>query len=494
VTLLLWTLVAPVVTALLGVLPGPRWIKEATLVGGLAVTFVLSIGTAGDFLAGSTPSAFGDALRVDGLSALVLVLSALVGLLSGAYSVGYLRRNDARGLVSPWRRREFDALVPLYVFAMLLVSVSNNLGILWIAVELTTLVSVFLVAFHNRDTSLEAAWKFLVLGSLGLAFALLGTVLIFASGRGVLGEGMAGLHWTRLVALARELHPFTLKLGVVFALVGYGTKAGLAPMHTWKPDAYREAPSPAGVLMAVGMLNGALYCMLRVHLIAKAALGPEFSGGLLLALGLLSVAVATPFILIQWNLKRLLAYSSVEHVGIMALGVGLGTEAATFGALLHMTYHTLAKPLSFFSAGTLAQLHRSSDFDEIGPGTLGRAPVASALFILAVVIITGSPPFGIFFSEMTILKAGFAGPHTVATSVFLGCLVLLFCGFFYQVGRLVLGAQPTGQRPAPDPERLDAGSAVTLVAAALAVGSAFYLPAGLLDLLHAAVRVVEGGP
>jgi len=493
VTLLLWTLLAPVVTALLGVLPAPRWIKEANLVGGLAVTLVLSIGTAGEFLAGSTPSAFGDALRVDGLSALVLVLSALVGLLSGAYSVGYLRRNDARGLVSPWRRREFDALVPLYAFAMLLVSVSNNLGLLWIGVELTTLVSVFLVAFHNRDTSLEAAWKFLVLGSLGLAFALLGTVLLFASGQGVLGEGMSGLHWTRLHALARELHPLTLKLGVVFALVGYGTKAGLAPMHTWKPDAYREAPSPAGVLMAVGMLNGALYCLLRVHLIAKAALGQEFSGGLLLALGLLSVAVATPFILIQWNLKRLLAYSSVEHIGIMALGVGLGAEAATFGALLHMTYHTLAKPLAFFSAGTLAQLHRSSDFDEIGPGTLGRAPVTSALFLLAAVIMTGSPPFGLFFSEMTILQAGFAGPHTLAVSVFLGCLVLLFCGFFYQVGRLVLGAQPPAQGQAPDPEQFDPGSAVTLAAAVLAVVSAFYLPQGLLELVHAAARVVEGG-
>jgi hydrogenase-4 component F len=493
VTLLLWTLLVPVVTALLGVLPVPRWLKEANLVGGLAVTFVLSILTANEFLAGGTPSAFDDALRVDGLSALVLVLSALVGLLSGAYSVGYLRRNEARGLVSPWRRREFDALVPLYVFAMLLVSVSNNLGIMWIAVELTTLVSVFLVAFHNRDTSLEAAWKFLVLGSLGLAFALLGTVLLFASGRGVLGADMSGLHWTRLFSLAGELHPFTLKLGVVFALIGYGTKAGLAPMHTWKPDAYREAPSPAGVLMAVGMMNGALYCILRVHLIAKAALGPDFSGALLLALGLLSVAVATPFILVQWNLKRLLAYSSVEHVGIMALGVGLGAEAATFGALLHMTYHTLAKPLSFFSAGTLAQLHRSSDFNDICPGTLGRAPVTSALFLLAVVIITGSPPFGIFFSEMIILKAGFAGPHVLATSAFLGCLVLLFCGFFYQVGRLVLGAQLVAQRHAPDPELLDVGGAVAVVAAVLAVGSAFYLPPGLLDLVHAAARVVEVG-
>jgi hydrogenase-4 component F len=494
VPILLWTLLVPAVTALLGVLPLPRRLREANLVGGLAVTLALSIATASDFLAGRLPSAFDDALRVDGLSALVLVLSGLVGLLSGAYSVGYLRRNEARGLVSPWRRREFDALVPLYVFAMLLVSVSNNLGILWIAVELTTLVSVFLVAFHNRDTSLEAAWKFLVLGSLGLAFALLGTVFLFASARGALGEGMSSLHWTRLVGLADELHPFTLKLGVVFALIGYGTKAGLAPMHTWKPDAYREAPSPAGVLMAVGMMNGALYCLLRVHLISKAALGPNFSGGLLLALGLLSVVVATPFILIQWNLKRLLAYSSVEHVGIMAMGVGLGAEAATFGALLHMTYHTLAKPLSFFSAGTLAQLHRSSDFDDISPGTLGRAPVASVLFVVAVVIITGSPPFGLFFSEMMILQAGFAGPHTAAVALFLGCLVLLFCGFFYQLGRLVLGGQPGEERAAPEAERLDAGSAVTLVAATLAVGSAFYLPRGLLDLIHSAVRVVEGGP
>jgi hydrogenase-4 component F len=263
-------------------------------------------------------------------------------------------------------------------------------------------------------------------------------------------------------------------------------------MHTWKPDAYREAPSPAGVLMAVGMLNGALYCLVRIHLIAKAALGPAFSGGLLLGLGLLSVAVATPFVLIQWNLKRLLAYSSVEHVGIMAIGLGLGAEPATFGALLHMVYHSLAKPLSFFSAGTLAQLHRSSDFDSIGSGTLGRAPVASALFLLAAIIITGSPPFGIFFSEMMILRAGFAGPHTGAVALLLACLVLLFCGFLYQVGRLVLGPQP--ERPsAAEAERLDAGSAVTLVSAILAVVSAFYLPPWLLELLRAAVLVVETG-
>ena len=377
----------------------------------------------------------------------MLVLCGFVGLLSGVYGVGYLRRNEARGLITPRMRREFFGLMPAYVFAILFVSVSNNLGILWIAVELTTLASVFLVTFHDRDTSLEAAWKFLMLGSLGLAFALLGTVLIFASGQGQLGEGMAALHWTRLMRAAPTLHPFTLRLGVVFALIGYGTKAGLAPMHTWKPDAYGEAPSPAGVLMAVGMLNAALYCVLRIHTISSASLGPAFSGGLLLTLGLLSVLVATPFILIQWNLKRLLAYSSIEHVGIIAIGFGLGAKAGVFGALLHMTYHTLAKPVAFFSAGTLAQLHSSSNFDRIGSGTFSRAPIASALFVLSAVMITGSPPFGLFFSEMVILRSGFLGGHTRVTAVFLAALIVLFCGFAYQVGthRARAAARPRRQ-------------------------------------------------
>jgi hydrogenase-4 component F len=505
VPLLVWTLVVPLVTAAIGSLGGPRRFREAAMVGGLALTFGLCLATAGQFLGGQIPSAFDEALRVDGLSALVLVLCGFVGLLSGVYSVGYLRRNDATGWATPRMRLKFFALIPTYVFAMLLVSVSNNLGIMWIAVELTTLASVFLITMHDEDTSLEAAWKFLVLGSLGLGFALLGTVLMFAAGQGDLGDGMSALHWTTFIQAAPRLHPFTLRLGVVFALIGYGTKAGLAPMHTWKPDAYREAPSPAVVLMAVGMLNGALYCILRVHLISKAAIGADFSGGLLLTLGLLSVLVAMPFILIQWNLKRLLAYSSIEHVGIMAIGVGLGSELAVFGALLHMTYHSLAKPVSFFSAGTIAQLHGSSDFDRIGRGTIGRAPIASALFVLAAVMVTGSPPFGLFFSEMTILRAGFTGPHVGVTAVFLAALVVLFCGFAYQVGRLVLGPQPasaSGFGAASSdaaagvtaaPERFDLALGTAIAAAIIAIVSAFYLPGPLMALIRAATNVVWRG-
>jgi hydrogenase-4 component F len=493
VHLLVWTLVVPLVTGAIGAVGGSRRFRETTMIGGLALTFAMCMLVARRFLDGAIPAAFGDALRVDGLGALVLVLCAFTGLISGVYGVGYLRRNEERGLITPRMRREFFGLVPAFVFAILLVSVSNNLGILWIAVELTTLTSVFFVTFHDRDTSLEAAWKFLMLGSLGLAFALLGTVLLFASGQGHLGEGMAALHWTRLMQVAPQLHPFTLRLGVVFALIGYGTKAGLAPMHTWKPDAYGEAPSPAGVLMAVGMLNAALYCVLRIHMISSAALGPSFSSWLLLMLGLLSVLIATPFILIQWNLKRLLAYSSIEHVGIMAIGLGLGVKAGVFGALLHMTYHTLAKPVAFFSAGSLAQRYSSSDFDTIGGGTIGGAPITSTLFVIAAIMITGSPPFGMFFSEMIILKAGFLGSHATITAIFLAALIVLFCGFAYQVGRLVLGPSHEPASGALPPERIDLSLGTALVAAALAIVSAFYLPGPLLALIHAAADVVWGG-
>jgi hydrogenase-4 component F len=205
------------------------------------------------------------------------------------------------------------------------------------------------------------------------------------------------------------------------------------------------------------------------------------------------VLIATPFVLIQWNLKRLLAYSSIEHVGIMALGVGLGVEVGVFGALLHMTYHSLAKPVALFSAGTLGQLHGSSDFNRIGTGTFARAPIASGLLVLAAVIITGSPPFGLFFSEMTILRAGFVGAHETATSVFLAALIVLFCGFAFQIGRLVLGSPRDPAEGAPVLEHFDLGLGTAVVAAVLAIVSAFYLPSSLMALIRAATQVVWSG-
>lgn len=482
----------PVVTGVLGAVGGPPRAKDTIFVLGMVFTFALALLTANQFLRGERVAAFDDTLLVDGLSALVLTLCGFIGAVSSIYGVAYLQRNAARGLVTTRMRREFHALIPAYVFAMLLIAASNNLGVMWIAVELTTLASVFLIAVHDRDTSLEAAWKFLMLGSLGLGFALFGTVLLFASAHGTLGEDMTALHWTRFISSAPDLEPFTLRLGIVFTLIGYGTKAGLAPMHTWKPDAYREAPSPVGVLMAAGMVNAALYCVVRMHLISKAALGPEFSGALLIALGLMSVLIAVPFVLVQWNLKRLLAYSSIEHAGIMAIGIGFDAPAAVFAALLHMTYHSVMKPVAFFSAGTIAQLHRSSDLAAIGRSTLAATPVASALLLLAGVMITGSPPFGLFFSELGILHSGFSSAHAGAAAVLLAAIVVLFCGFAYQIGRLVFGPRDTARAQTSDFETIDLGALVTLTAAGVAVALSFYAPASVLALIRAAASVVQG--
>jgi hydrogenase-4 component F len=422
-------------------------------------------------------------LAADPLGRLVLVVSSLLFFGCSIYAVGYLSYRMDRG------NRIIVPCLLVFLSAMTLAALARHLGLLWLAVETTTLASAPLIYYNRNRLSIEATWKYLMICSVGIALAMLG--ILFVAYAALHGGVPVSLQLDDLMARAGTFSRPWLHAGFVFLLVGFGTKMGLAPLHSWKPDAYGEAPGLVGALLAGGLTSVAFLAILRGMQIMAAAGDLILARQAMLGLGLLSLALAAVFMIRQPDMKRLLAYSSVEHVGIMAVGFGLGSELATFGALLHMTYHTLAKPVAFFSAGTIAQLHSSSNFDEIGPGTLGRTPAASALFLLAAVIITGSPPFGLFFSEMTILKAGFAGPHTAATGLFLACLVLLFCGFFYQVGRLVLGEQPTPTRVF-ELERFDAGLVTTVLAATLAVVSAFYLPQGLLDLIHAAARVVEG--
>ena len=413
----------------------------------------------------------------------------IVGLLSGVYGIGYLRRNEARGLVTPRMRREFYGLIPAYVFAMLLVSVSNSLGIM----DRGRADDVGVGVPDHVSRSRHLARSRMEISGAGQPRPRLCPAGDRAHVRvraRFARRRHGALQWTRFMQVAPELHPFTLRLGVVFALIGYGTKAGLAPMHTWKPDAYREAPSPAVVLMAVGMLNGALYCVLRIHLISTASLGPEFSEGLLLTLGLLSVLIATPFVLIQWNVKRLLAYSSIEHVGIMAIGMGLGASGGVRGAVAHDLSLAGETRGALFCRHTVpvAQLlelrpHRAGNVHaRAGHECSARARHGDH---------HGLSPFGLFFSEMTILRAGFSGAHPTATAVFLAALIVLFCGFAYQVGHLVLGPpRDPADRRKPQPERFDAAMATVIAAAAIAVVSAFYLPAPLMALIRAATQVI----
>ena len=288
------------------------------------------------------------------------------------YAVGYLREDERNGTLAGEdagaaisKLRKYYTLTPLFVGSMLLVTLANNLGVMWVAVEATTLASVFLVTFYGKATSIEAAWKYAIIGGVGLSMALFGTILIYYSGHRLAGsDTLAGLNWSFLAARAAQLDKTTVRLAFILALLGYGTKAGLAPMHTWKPDAYGEAPVPAAAILSTAMLNCALYCLIRFYILASRCLGPDFPGGLLLLFGMLSMGIAVPFVLVQKNFRRLLAYHTIDHAGIMATALGVGGGLGALALMLHMTFHTVAKSLLFLCAGNVSQHLRNRPLQE----------------------------------------------------------------------------------------------------------------------------------
>jgi hydrogenase-4 component F len=374
---------------------------------------------------------------------------------------------------------------------MFLVAVANNLGVMWVAVEATTLASIFLVTFHGRPTSLEAAWKYAMIGGVGLSMALFGTVLTYYSAHEVLGgESLSALNWSVMVGSAWHFDKNVMRLAFILVLLGYGTKAGLAPMHTWKPDAYSEAPVPVAALMATAVLNCALYALARFYVLAVHCLGPSFSSQLLIVFGLLSIGIAVPFILVQRSYRRLLAYSSIDHGGIMVLGLGFGGILGAMGMLLHMTFHSVTKPLLFFCAGN-AQQHTGTDSLRKGTGGLLHAlPVSAPMFLLATLAVTGTPPFSMFQSEFTILRAGFAAQRPASSILFVILVVAIFCGFFYHLAQLVFGAPKGHQRG--DSCRWKTYPVIGLAAIVVFLG--FWLPAPVYDLVDGAARILAVQP
>ena len=337
---------------------------------------------------------------------MVLLISA-VSLATSLYAVSYFRRDLAAAVVSERRWRQFYVLTPLFATGMLLVVLANNLGVMWIAVEATALSSVLLVALYNRKTSLEAAWKYVMLGGLGLVLALFGTILTYAAAIIPSRLEMASFNWSSLLAMAPHMDHYLMTLAFILVLVGYGTKAGLAPMHTWLPDAHSEAPSPTSAMLSGVSLKIALYALLRFHILTSACLGSDLSCNLLLGFGLFSMLLAGPFILMQKNLKRMLAYSSLEHVGLICAAVGMNAPLTVFGALLHMGFHALTKPVLFFAAGNIHQHFHTLDFRRIGSGLARSMPATALLLGLAAVAVCGLPPFGLFVSELTVIAGGF---------------------------------------------------------------------------------------
>jgi hydrogenase-4 component F len=367
------------------------------------------------------------------------------------------------------------------------VAVANNLGVMWVAVEGTTLASIFLVTFYGRPTSLEAAWKYAILGSVGLSMALFGTVLTYYSAHRVLGgDSLSALNWNVLAATAPHFDKTVMRLAFILVLLGYGTKAGLAPMHTWKPDAYSEAPVPVAALMATATLNCALYALARFYVLAAGCLGPEFASQLLVLFGLLTMGIAVPFILVQRSYRRLLAYSSIDHGGIMALSLGFGGLLGPLGMLLHMTFHSVTKPLLFFCAGNAQQHSGNDSLRRQAAGLWHELPVSGPIFLVAALAVAGSPPFSLFQSEFTVLRAGFAAQSMLAVGLFLAFTAAIFCGLFYHVAQLVWG--PPSGKPRGESSPWKTYPVIGLAATVALLG--FWLPAPVYALVNQAAQIL----
>jgi hydrogenase-4 component F len=491
-TLLAPILIVPAVAALLCLLVRSRRVMEVANIVAFAITLALGVRLLMCVQAAPhVVTECNEFFRADALSTWMVLLIGIVSLGTSLYAGGYFRRDLAAGTITAGRVKEFFILTPLFTTGMLLVVLVNNLGVMWFALEATALSSVLLVALYNRNTSLEAAWKYVILGSLGLALALFGTVLTYAAAADRQSTTLPSFNWSHLMKVAGHLDPRMIKLAFVFVLVGYGTKAGLAPMHTWLPDAHSEAPSPTSAMLSGVSLKVALYALLRFHILTTACLGSPFSRHLLLAFGLGSMFLAAPFILVQNNLKRLLAYSSLEHVGLICVGVGLNTPVTIFGALLHMGYHALTKPVLFFAAGNIHQTCHTLQMRLIGLGMAKLLPVTAVCMGLAAVSATGLPPFGLFFSEMTILSGGFGSGHTLVSTLVLLALLGAFCGVLIQLTRILPGIPKVVR--VSDAGALDGFPAMGLLLGTLAVFSVWLL-APILAVMERARDIIGGVP
>ncbi len=428
-------------------------------------------------------------LVIDGLSSVFVLTIGLVGTISSLYAVNYLRRDQESGEMEDRRIGHFYALLHLFIASMYLAVLADSLGVMWVAIEATTIVSALLVGFYGNKAALEAAWKYIIICTVGIAFAMFGIIITFHAAQQLLGTGHFSLSWRVIYPLASQLDPSLMKLAFIFILIGYGTKAGLFPMHTWLPDAHSQAPSPVSALLSGVLLNCAIYAIIRFHLITSAAAGNNYSGRLLILFGLLSMVGALPFILVQKDIKRLLAYSSVEHVGIIVLGVGLGGVVGYTGAFLHLINHALGKSALFLSAGTLAQEYKSKLITRMrGIGQL--LPVTSTLFMAALLAIGGAPPFGLFFSELHVASRGFQVYGFGLGFVFLMTIAIVFTGLIYFGGKMYFSDLPSRFHPG---EAFSINHLLILLPVCLLVFQGIYMPEAVQKLLQAIVNSVLSG-
>jgi len=406
----------PAVSAvLLAILPDDRTTARLNILG-TVLTLAAAVGL---LVERPAPGPF---LIVDDLNIVFIVLSTFVGFTTSVFSGSYIAHELEVGRLTPAYLRFYHAMYQTLMFAMNLALLSNNVGLMWVAVELATLTTVLMVGIYRTPAALEAAWKYFLLGSVGIALALFGTILVYLAARSVVGEGLDAMAWNVLVERAPEFDPALLNLAFVFLLLGYGTKVGLAPLHAWLPDAHAEGPTPISAVLSGLLLNVALFAVLRFKTIMSANPGALAPGPLMVSLGLLSVVFASFMLYRRHDIKRMFAYSSIEHMGIITFAFGMGGPLANFAGLLHMTLHSLTKSAIFFCVGHIAQVKGTQQMSEIRGLTVSH-PVLGWGLVLGVIAIVGLPPMGIFMSEFLILTSTFAREPVLAVVLGLSLLV-----------------------------------------------------------------------
>jgi hydrogenase-4 component F len=383
----------------------------------------------------------GSYLLIDDLNGTFIVLTTFVGFTTSVFSASYIGHELEIGRLTPLFVRFYHAMYQVLMFAMNLALIANNIGLMWVAIELATLTTVLMVGIYRTHEALEAAWKYFILGSVGMALALFGTILVYMAARPVIGEGLNAMVWTMLVGRAGEFDPALLDLAFVFLLLGYGTKVGLAPLHAWLPDAHAEGPTPISAVLSGLLLNVALYALLRFKMLLAANAAAVAPGPLMVTLGLISLVFAAFMLYRRRDIKRLFAYSSIEHMGIITFAFGMGGPLANFAGLLHMTMHSLAKSAIFFAVGHVAQVKGTQRIADMG-GLTETHPVLGWGLILGVVAIAGLPPLGIFMSEFLVVSSTFARAPVLAIVLIFGLLVAL-AGLFLRLNSIAFG-EPRG--------------------------------------------------
>jgi hydrogenase-4 component F len=427
-------LIPAVAAALLAVLPGYRLTARLNVLASLA-TFLVSVSL---FV---VQPASGSYLLVDDLNKVFIVLTTFVGFTTAMFSASYIGHEIETGKLRPRFVRFYHAMYQVLMFGMNLALVANNIGLMWVAIELATLSTVLMVGIYRTHEALEAAWKYFILGSVGIALALFGTILIYMAARPVVGEGLDAMVWTVLMTRAAHFDPALLNVAFVFLLLGYGTKVGLAPLHAWLPDAHAEGPTPISAVLSGLLLNVALYALLRFKMLLAlnpAALAP---GPLMVTMGLISCLFAAFMLYRRRDIKRLFAYSSIEHMGIIVFAFGMGGALANFAGLLHMTMHSLTKSAIFFSVGHIAQVKGTQKIADMGGLTVSN-PVLGWGLVLGVVAIAGLPPLGIFMSEFLVVSSTFAREPWLAVILVVAILIALG-GLFLRLNTIAFG-EPRG--------------------------------------------------